>query len=152
MDVRKPAGLRVATFLVIADAAFWLIFGLYFLAESHPNLPHAPTFEERPPDLIFFGRAMSYLDHEKLRPFVKVAWTLQGVSFRAGEPFNRWFSRRDILVDHTYAGISVGGYYVLLVCLVSFVQWFLIGLLIDWFRQWRTGRRNQRLDERHSTS
>jgi hypothetical protein len=39
---------------------------------------------------------------------------------------------------HTVAlanwGVSIGGYYLLLVIVISFVQWYLIGLVINFMR------------------
>jgi hypothetical protein len=40
-----------------------------------------------------------------------------------------------------YGGIDVGGYYLILVCLLSFAQWYLIGLLLDCLRRRLNTRR-----------
>ncbi len=52
-------------------------------------------------------------------------------SFYAAKPFFGYFNSRNVTGDHLYAGISVEAYYLLLVCLLSFGQWYLTGWLID---------------------
>jgi hypothetical protein len=51
-------------------------------------------------------------------------------------PFFWYFNHRGISVDQQYWGTSIGGYYLLLVCLLSFLQWGFVGFSIDCVRQW----------------
>jgi hypothetical protein len=120
--------------LLLGNACLWLILRVFFVLKSYPYIPHKPIFEERSPELIYFGRALSYLENEKMIPLIRTIRLVQLPSFYAASPFNLLFSRRGMAVDQLYWGISVGGYYLLLVCLLSFVQWYLVGVLIDYIR------------------
>ena len=71
---------------------------------------------------------------------MRAARFVQWPSFHGAIPLNWYFSRRGIVVDHLYCGISVGGYYLILVCFLSFLQWYLIGFSIDWARHRFTTR------------
>ena len=66
---------------------------------------------------------------------MKVTRFIQRPSFIAAAPYFWYFNSHSITVDHLYWGISVGGYYLLLVCLLSFLQWYLVGLVIDLIRR-----------------
>ncbi len=135
MKSRPLFPLRFAKLFMLANALFWLIFGVFFAFKSQPYRPHKPVFEERAPDLIYFGRALSYLENEQMMPLVRTTLLVQWPSFFVARPLNWCFSRRGIVVDHRYWGISVGGYYLIVVCLLSFLQWYLFGLFIDYLRR-----------------
>jgi hypothetical protein len=124
---------------MLANVVFWLFCGIFFVVKSKPYSPHKPIFEERAPDVIYFGRAFSYLENEKPILLVRTAQFVQSPSFYAASPLNWFFSGRGITVDREYWGISVGGYYLILVCLLSFLQWYLVGLLIDFIQKRRGG-------------
>ncbi len=120
--------------LILANGIFWLIFVIYFAAESHPYIPHKPAFEEELPGYTYFGRALS-IEAEYMGLFLKVTRLVQWPSFFVTRPFFWYFNSRGIVVDHLYLGISVGGYYLILVCSVSFLQWYLIGRFVDWVKR-----------------
>jgi hypothetical protein len=131
MKFQSLAHLRVARLLLLLNLAFWLIFAILFLVKSSPYKPHKPVFEERSPEFIYFGRALSVLENEQISPLMKTTLAVQKPSFYAARPFFWYFNSRGITVDQQYRGISVGGYYLLLVCLVSFLQWFLVGWVLQ---------------------
>ena len=71
---------------------------------------------------------------------MNVTRAIQKPSFIAVQPFFWYFDSHKITVDREYLGISVGGYYLILVCLVSFLQWYLVGLFMDYIRsRWLAG-------------
>ncbi len=49
----------------------------------------------------------------------------------AAKPFYWYFNSRGIVVARLFLGVSVGGYYLLVVSFISFLQWLLIGFLAD---------------------
>jgi hypothetical protein len=132
MNQRIAAPLRFTTLLIFANCLFWLIFAIDFRSRTYPYKPHPPVFEEQAPPYIFWGRAFPTFEY--LNSVMRTAHLVQWPSFYAAIPLNFYFSRRGIVVDHQYGGISVGGYYLVAVCLLSFLQWYLIGLFIDWIR------------------
>jgi hypothetical protein len=60
-----------------------------------------------------------------------VTYVVQKPSVVAAMPFYWYFDRRGIVINSLFWGISVGGYNLLLVSLISFLQWLLIGFLFD---------------------
>jgi hypothetical protein len=129
----------VVFLLLIANGLFWIVFAALFIAKSYPYTLHRPTFEEITADYIFFGRALKLIDTGTgigLPPlFVKVTYAVQWPSAYTARPFFWYFNRHGISVDHQYWGTSLGGYYLLLICLLSFLQSYLVGLLVDYVRK-----------------
>ena len=136
--------LRFTRLLIIANAVFWLAFGTLFVAKSYPYKPHKLVFEEVTPSYIFFGRALRQIDTGTgvgLPPLlIKLTYAIQKPSVLAARPFFWYFNSRGITVDRQYRGVSVGGYYLLLVCLLSFLQWYLVGFFIDYLTRRLTGK------------
>jgi len=64
-----------------------------------------------------------------MTPLMRTTRLMQWPSFFAAAPLNFYVSRRGIVVDDLFWGTSAGGYYLILVCVLSFFQWYLIGLL-----------------------
>ena len=136
------AHLSLAKLLMAANGVFWLVFAGIFVMGSYAYKAHRLSFEEATPSYIFWGRALREIDSgtgASLPPtLIKVTYAIQKPSALAARPFYWPFNRRGLTVDEQYWGISVGGYYLLLVCLLSFLQWFLVGWLVRklWHR-WR---------------
>jgi hypothetical protein len=121
--------LRFRRLLVLANGVFWIVFGINFVANSYAYRPHPPAFEEILPSYVFASRAFPVGLY--MSPLMRITRAVQWPSFRAASPFFLPFNRRIISVNQVYWGISVGGYYLVLVCLLSFLQWYLLGFLID---------------------
>jgi hypothetical protein len=131
----KNATRTAARELVIGNILFWLIFSVFFIMKSYPTKPHTRVgfgFEEAPPNLIYFGRAFCYFQDSQTFEVARAIHLVQMPSFYAASPLN-WYlcHRRGMVVDDVYLGISEGGYYWLVVCMFSFLQWYLIGIIID---------------------
>src|SRR5258707_5817772 len=139
MRVQFPGNWSFTGLIVLADVVFWLVCGVLFVAGSYESKPHKLAFEEATPSYIFFGRALREIDSgtgvSLPPPLMKVTRFIQRPSFIAAASYFWYFNGRGITVDHLYWGISVGGYYLLLVCLLSFLQWYLLGLIIDLIRR-----------------
>lgn len=125
----KSRGLP--TILMLANAAFWLFFAVNFALVNKPYKPHVKHFEEESPPYIYWGHALPF--EQFTAPFVRAAHLVEMPSFYAAAPFNLYCSYRGIFVDNLYFGISEGGYYLILVCLISFLQWYLVGRLAQFF-------------------
>jgi hypothetical protein len=65
---------------------------------------------------------------------MKVTSAIQKVSFVVAKPYYWYFHSHEITVDRLYGHVSVGGYYLVVVCILSFVQWYLLGFLLDHLR------------------
>ncbi len=127
--------MKLVRLLPLLNLAFWLSFSVVFLAQSYPDKPHQLAFEEITPSYIFFGRALREIDSGTgvaLPPaLMKVTYAIQRPSVVAAKPFYWYFNSRGIVVDRLFLRVSVGGYYLLVVSFISFLQWLLIGFLAD---------------------
>jgi hypothetical protein len=136
MKIKGPSKFRFAWLLILINALFWLTFAVLFATHTVAYSPHQLKFEEVTPSYIFFGRALQMIDSGTgvgIPPLlIEISYTIQKPSSVAARTFFRYFHDRGITVEHTYGGISIGGYYLLLVCLFSFLQWYLVGFLIDY--------------------
>ncbi len=115
--------------LMLINGVFWLFFGANFVMVSQPYQPHAKHFEEESPPYIFWGHALPF--EQFTAPFVRVAHLVEMPSFYAAVPFNFYCSHESIVVDDLYLGVSEGGYYLILVFLISFLQWYVVVLLMQ---------------------
>jgi hypothetical protein len=123
----------LAKVLVLANAVLWLTFAVYFIAQSYPWQPHQKLFEEQSPPCIFWGHAFPF--DKYMSPFMRATRLIEAPSFYAATPLFWYFDSRHIVADSLYAGVDVGGYYLILVCLLSFAQWYLTGFFIDGLRR-----------------
>lgn len=119
--------------LLLANAVLWLAFAVNFIVKSYPYQPHPKVFEEVSPPYIFWGHA--FPPDQFMAPLMRATRLIQAPSFYAARPFYWYFDKRGIVADRLYAGVCLGGYYLLLVCLLSFAQWYLTGLVIDFVRR-----------------
>jgi len=63
---------------------------------------------------------------------MRVTSAIQKPSFVAARPYYWYFQQPRNLLSTACTGTSpVGGYYLLVVCILSFVQWYLLGFLLD---------------------
>jgi hypothetical protein len=124
--------LRFTKLLILANGVFWLVFVINFLANSRAYKPHPITFEERSPLFVYYGRALPA--EQYMSPLMRTTRTLQWPSLFSARPYFWYFDRHGIYGEQLYGGISVTGYYVLIVCALSFLQWYVVGWLIDWVR------------------
>jgi len=130
-----PHHLKLSRLLPLLNLVFWLVFIVVFVIQSFPYRPHKPVFEEISYSYIFFGRALREIDSGTgvaLPPtLMKVTYAIQRPSVVAARPLYLYTNSRGYVVDDLFFGVSVGGYHLLVVFLLSFSQWFLVGLVLD---------------------
>jgi hypothetical protein len=119
--------------LLLANGAFWVVFAINFLANSHTYRPHPPMFEEQSPLYAYYGRALPA--EQYMTPLMRTTRFLQWPSFFAARPYFWYFESHGIDGERLYGGISVTGYYLIIVCVISFLQWYLAGLFVDYLRR-----------------
>jgi hypothetical protein len=127
--------MKATWILAAGNCVLWIAWIGNFLVLSRPYTPHQKTFEEDSPSYIFWGRA--FPPPANTSPIIRTVRLVEFPSFFIAIPVNYFFSSRGIVVDHLYGGISAGGYYLIAVFLLSFVQWYAIGWLLDWARKGR---------------
>jgi hypothetical protein len=132
MKLYFTASWRLPRLFLLGNAVFWLIFGTNFALKSYAYTQHTKVFEEESSPYILWSRAFPF--NEYMSPLMRATRVVQWPSFYAATPVNLYFSHRGIVVDQLYWGISVGGYYLICVCLLSFLQWYLVGLFLVYLR------------------
>jgi hypothetical protein len=130
--------LRFRRLLVLANGVFWIVFAINFAVKSHVYRPHPLVFEEVTPPYIILWRGFPFRQY--MSPLMRITRAVQWPSFRAAMPFYLPFTRSGVTADRVYCGTSIPGYYLVLVCLLSFLQWYLLGFLIDHGRKRMIGR------------
>lgn len=126
--------LRFRNVLILANGIFWLVFAINFAAKSYAYHPHVKAFEEPSPPYIIFGRAFPFKDY--MTPLMRTTRLLQWPSFiAAARPYFWYFNSHGIYGETLYHGISISGYYLIIVCVLSFLQWYAVGGLVDYVRK-----------------
>jgi hypothetical protein len=131
--LRRRKRTRVAArILLLANGLYWVMFGIEFAVHSVSWVPHALVFEETQPLYCYFGRGLPI--EQWMAPYMRLTRLLQWPSFVVTKPFYWYFDSRHILGERIYGGISITGYYLVLVCIFSFLQWFVLGTFVDYVR------------------
>ena len=129
MSTQAPNNWRtVSKILLIANLLFWIYFGIAFTRASYPYSPEvwnytAPT---APAGYTFFGHSIGQRESAFQHPFFQTMFFVEFPSFavaRVGQ--NLLFP--SVTGDRVFVGISEGGWRLLVVGLLSFLQWYLVG-------------------------
>ncbi len=70
-----------------------------------------------------------------MTPLLRTMRFLEWPSFFAARPYFWYFDTHGIYGKQLYWRVSVTGYYLLIVCLLSFLQWYGVGWLLDRVRK-----------------
>jgi hypothetical protein len=112
-----------------ANACLWLYFWFAFVRASEPYDPR--PWGHLPVDpYSFWGHAIGLTRSSLSYTFMKFAFWIDFPSFFSVALFRRAFLR-EVSGDTFFAGVSVGGYALLTIMLLSFVQWYLIGSVVQ---------------------
>jgi hypothetical protein len=123
--------------LLIANLCLWVYFWLAFAKASQPYDPR--PWGHFPIDLYsFWGHAIGLTKSSFAYPFVEAIFWVEFPSFLFVTLVQHAFFAK-VSADQFFAGISVGGYKLLAIMLLSFLQWYFVGWLGQklwqkWFR------------------
>jgi len=123
--------------LLIANLCLWIYFGIAFAQASYP-FKHDPWGHPAGAGYTFAGHSIGIVESPFTHPFFNLAFWVEFPSFalaRGGQ--NLLFPR--VTGDRFFAGISEGGWRLLTIVVLSFLQWYLVGwvgqkLWQRWFR------------------
>lgn len=120
---------KVVKVLLIANLFLWIYFWVGF---AHTSQPYDPRPWGHPPvePYSFGGHAVGLTISIFSYTFMKVTYWAEIPSFAFVSVLMRIFFGR-LTSDRLIAGISVAGYKLLAVMVVSFVQWYLVGWAIQ---------------------
>ena len=131
--------------LLAANLCFWIYFAIAFAQASYP-FRHDPLGHPAGAGYTFAGHSIGILESPFTHPFFNLAFWVEFPSFalaRGGQNlFFPW-----VTGDRFFAGISEGGWRLLTIVLLSFLQWYLVGWLGQklwrrWFRHHPSGALN----------
>ncbi len=121
---------------IIANLGLWVYFWLAFARSSQPYDPR--PWGHMPVDpYSFWGHTIGLTRSSLTYPFMKVVFGVEFPSFLSVAVFRKAFLA-GVSGDTFFAGVSVGGYELVVIMLLSFLQWYFIGLAIQkLFGKWR---------------
>lgn len=136
---------KFAKTVLIANLCFWVYFWVAFFLAAQPYDPrpwgHVPV-----DPYSFGGHAIGLTRSSLTYPFMQAAFWIEFPSFLIATLGQHAFFS-NVSGDRFFAGISVGGYKLLVVLVLSFLQWYFIGwvgqkLWQRWFRHHPSGALN----------
>lgn len=111
--------------LLIANLCLWIYFWIAFAQASQPYEPR--PWGHLPIDpYSFWGHAIGLTKSSLAYPFVKIIFWVEFPSFLLVTLVQQGFLAK-VSADQFFAGISVGGYKLLVIMLLSFLQWYFVG-------------------------
>ena len=124
--------------LIIANLCLWIYFWASFARASSPF--HAdPLGHPAGNGYAFWGHSIAVVESGLTYRFFKAAFYVDFPSFALTTIVARLFSPH-LLLRWFFAGISGGGWLLLSAMILSFVQWYLIGLAIEKLLEWQGNR------------
>ena len=117
---------KFAKVLMIANLCVWGYFWIAFAQTSYPFRPD-PLGHPAGTGYTFWGHSIAVVESGLVYPFFRLVYCVEFPSFALATLLARAFSPRLILYGF-FAGISKGGWLLLAVMALSFLQWYLIGL------------------------
>ena len=130
---------RLIALVVTANVILWTTLWIDVAVRLVPYKPHAAAFEEQLPVVVFGGRALP-IDQMHTTP-VRIVESVQTLSFLAVRPLVHLMNRNPAIWDRIFWGMSAWSYLLILVMLLSFLQWYLVAQIVAWIlpRLWRSG-------------
>ena len=122
---------RLGTFpcaLLIANLGLWVYFWVAFSAASYPFRVD-PLGHPAGSGYTFWGHSIAVVESGLVYPFFKVMFYAEFPAFAVVTLVARLFPIETM--NGFIAGISGGGWMLLGVMTLSFVQWYFVGLLLQ---------------------
>src|ERR1051325_6045329 len=111
--------------LLIANLCLWVYFWICFAHASYPFRPD-PLGHPAGTGYTFWGHSIAEVESGLVYPFFRVVFYVEFPSFLLATLTARVLSPH-LLLYGFFAGISKGGWLLLAVMALSFLQWYFIG-------------------------
>lgn len=122
---------KITTTILAANLGLWVYFWIAFAQASEPYNPH--HWIHFPVDLYsFWGHAIGQTQSSSLHPFMNLMFWAEFPSLALVTLIQRVFFSK-VSAEEILLGISTGGYKLLAIMVLSFLQWYLIGKAIQRF-------------------
>ena len=145
IDVASRKRINVESLLLVMNAIFWLYFFCYFVVEAKREDPQL-CMDHCHPAYAFWGHGIGYIMYPLSFTFMKTMIVVEYPSFALATYFENLItpvSSQVILIGsrssypwewfplnlsggRVFLGISLDGYKLLLVVLLSFLQWWFV--------------------------
>lgn len=128
---------NLARVLLIANLCLWVYFWIAFAQASYPFRAD-PLGHPAGTGYTFWGHSIGVVESGLTYPFFRIMFYAEFPSFALATLTVRVFSPHQ-LINGFFAGISGGGWLLLAVMLLSFLQWYLLGWVGQklWRRRFR---------------
>lgn len=125
---------RISFFLLLANLLLWVFFAVDFASRLVPYEEHSPSFEETIPVFVFWGKALP-VEQMHTASF-RMMERVQMPAFLVVRPIVCILNQQPSVWGKTFGGLSPWSYLLVLVLLLSFLQWYLVGWTIQklWHR------------------
>jgi hypothetical protein len=116
---------KLTKVLLVANLCFWIYFWIAFAQASYPFRPD-PLGHPAGTGYTFWGHSIAVAESGLVHPFFRIMFYAEFPSFALPTLAVRVFSPHQ-LINGFFAGISGGGWLLLAVMLLSFLQWYSVG-------------------------
>jgi hypothetical protein len=125
---------KLVKVLLVVNLCLWVYFWIAFAQASYPFRPD-PLGHPAGTGYTFWGHSIAVVESGFVYPFFKVMFYAEFPSFALATLVVRIFSPHQ-LINGFFAGVSGGGWLLLAVMLLSFLQWYFIGWIAQklWHR------------------
>ncbi len=125
---------KFAKVLLVANLCLWIYFEIAFAHASYP-FRHDPWGHPAGAGYTFAGRSIGIIESPFTHPFFNLAFWVEFPSFalaRGGQ--NLLFPQ--VTGDRFFVGISEGGWRLLAIVVLSFLEWYFVGWVVQklWYR------------------
>ncbi len=122
---------KVTVVLLAANLGLWVYFWIAFVQASQPYDPR--PWGHSPVDVYcLWGHAIGLTRSAFLYPFMGLIRWIEFPSFLLVTLIQGVFFSR-VSADQFLLGVSTGGYKLLVIMVLSFLQWYLVGKAIQRF-------------------
>jgi hypothetical protein len=116
---------KVTMVLLMANLGLWVYFWIAFAQASQPYDPR--PWGHNPVDVYCFGgHAIGLTKSAFMYPFMELIRWIEFPSFLL-VTLIQWAFFSRVSADQFLLGISTGGYKLLVIMVLSFLQWYLVG-------------------------
>jgi len=127
--MRSHSAGKFMKVLLAANLCFWIYFAISFAQASYP-FKHDPWGHPAGAGYTFAGHSIGIVESPFTHPFFNLAFWVEFPSFalaRGGQ--NLLFPQ--VTGDRFFAGVSEGGCRLLTIVVLSFLQWYLVGWVVQ---------------------
>jgi hypothetical protein len=120
---------KVVKLSLIANLCLWVYLWISFALASEPFRPR-PLGHYPVDPYTYWGHTIGLTRSSLTYPFMKVAFCVESPSFLLVALVQHALPNR-IIYERIVGGISMRGHELLIVMLLSFLQWYIVGRVIE---------------------